>query len=107
MSTSHDFDHRTVIAGIVLRSALVLILRERGGPMTVQQLCRSLDAAGFRTKGRASKDISDALRWEVDRGRVRRVARSTYRVGHVARQTAWRMRRRLAEHHAHSADSPG
>lgn len=43
-----------------------------------------------------SRDISDALRWEMERARIRRTGRSTYVAGHVARQTVWRMRKRVA-----------
>lgn len=65
--------------------------------MAVGDLVQHLAGRGVATRGRTSKDISDALRWEVARGRVRRVGRATYQVGHVARQTVWRMRRRVAE----------
>ena len=84
--------------GIVLRSALVLVLLDRGGPTTVRELVSELGRCGVVTLGRPSKAISDALRWEVGRGRVRRVSRSTYVIDRVSRQTAWRMRRRLADH---------
>ena len=84
--------------GIVLRSALVLVLLDRARPTTVRELVSQLGRRGVVTPGRPSKAISDALRWEIGRGRVRRVSRSTYVVGRVSRQTAWRMRRRLADH---------
>lgn len=84
-----------VVRGITLRSALVLILRDANRPMPVATLCDALQHRGLRPPGRPSKAVSDALRWEVGRGRVRRVARGQYAVGYVARQTAWRMRRRI------------
>lgn len=83
------------VRGIVLRSALVLQLRAAGRPLTVRDLVDGLARQGVTTVGRASKDVSDALRWEVRRGRVRRVGRATYELGHVPRQTAARMRHRL------------
>ena len=87
-------DDRPVVRGLVLRSLLVLQLRSMGRPMTVRELCRGLDRLGVRTPTRAGKDVSDALRWEVARGRVHRAGRGTYRLGHLARSTAWRMRQR-------------
>lgn len=46
--------------------------------MTVRELLAALEAADLRIGGRPSKTVSDALRWEIRRGRVRRAARSTY-----------------------------
>jgi len=83
------------LRGYVLRSWLLLTLRDHGQVMTVADLVDCLEQCGFRTQARPSKDVSDALRWEVRRGRARRVARSTYELGCLPRQTAWRMRRRL------------
>ncbi len=65
--------------------------------MSVGEMVAALSRQRCVTRTRASKDVSDALRWEVARGRVRRVARGVYAVGRLPRQTAWRMRRRLAE----------
>lgn len=86
------------VTGIVLRYALVVALHDHGRPLTVRQLCAILDRQRLAPSGRAGKAVSDALRWEVDRGRVRRTARATYAIGQVARQTIWRMRRRVARH---------
>ncbi len=47
--------------------------------------------AGFDLGGRASKIISDALRWETRRGRVIRIGRGRYRFSHAARSTARRI----------------
>lgn len=89
-------EQRPVVRGLVLRSFLVLLLSSTGRPMTVPELGRGLERLGVRTATRTSKDVSDALRWEVERGRVHRVDRGTYRLGHLARSTAWRMRQRTA-----------
>ncbi len=97
-SATHAGNGSVVLTGYLLRSFLVLSLRAAGSALSVAELVRGLDGAGFATQGRASKDVSDALRWEVDRARVRRVARATYVLGTVPRQTAWRMRRRLEGH---------
>ncbi|HEX9766000.1 MAG TPA: hypothetical protein VGA36_04495 [Nitriliruptorales bacterium] len=86
------------LRGVELRYLLTLAILDHGGPITVGQLCNQLARRGVNTPGRLSKDISDALRWEIDRGRVRRTARSTYTTGHLAHQTVWRMRNRFAAH---------
>lgn len=85
-----------VVRGLLLRSFLVLELRGAGRPLTVRELCAALHRRGVDTPSRPSKDVPDALRWEIRRGRVHRVAPGTYRLGHVARSTAWRMRQRVA-----------
>ncbi|MCW2687138.1 MAG: hypothetical protein JWR37_2028 [Mycobacterium sp.] len=40
------------------------------GPATVASLVEMLGADGFEVGGRASKSVSDPLRWEIGRGRV-------------------------------------
>ena len=49
----------------------------------------------MRVDGRAGKTISDAIRWEVRRGRAVRLERGRYAVGRLARSTKHRMQRRL------------
>lgn len=106
MTAQHDAMSRdagdvagaVLLRGYVLRAWLVTTLRGAGLAMTVGELVDALERAGLRTHGRASKDVSDALRWEVRRGRVRRTARATYGIGHLPRQTALRMRRRVHDH---------
>lgn len=84
-----------VVRGYVLRCFLVTVLREASGEMSVGDLCDALASRGLMTPGRPSKDVSDALRWEQQRGRVRRVGRGAYQLRPISRQQAWRMRRRL------------
>jgi len=93
-----DEAHTIVLTGYLLRSFLLLTLRQAGSVLAVADLVAGLEREGYVTRGRPSKAVSDALRWEVARGRVRRLARGVYVVGHLPRQTAWRMRRRLADH---------
>ena len=50
---------------------------------------------GFAIGGRASKQVSDALRWERRRGRVRRIARGLYGPGYVPRATEYRIHQRV------------
>jgi hypothetical protein len=79
----------------MLRSMLVLALRRHGGPMRVSDLVDALARQGVAPPGRPGKAVSDALRWEVRRGRVRQMGRSTYVIGYVAKSSAWHMRQRV------------
>jgi hypothetical protein len=86
-------EHR--LSGRPLRWVLLVVLSDNGSPMTVAELASAVERMGFAVSGRASKTVSDALRWEVRRGRVVRVARSTYRLGYLAASTAWWVRQRV------------
>jgi hypothetical protein len=90
-------DGTVAARGILLRSYLVVLLWEAGRPRTVRQLADSLADQGVHVPGRPTKTISDALRWELRRGRVQRLGRGTYGVGQVPRTTLWRMRGRVAQ----------
>jgi hypothetical protein len=82
------------LAGIELRYALTLYLLQHG-PTTVDELIKALTWQGFEVRGRASKQVSDALRWERRRGRVRRLARGLYGPGFVPRATEYRIYERV------------
>lgn len=84
-----------VLRGMDLRAFLVLTLVQAGHATTVRTLCHQLERRGVATPGRLSKDVSDALRGEIRRGRVRRVARGSYVAVRVPKTTAWRMRQRV------------
>lgn len=90
-------DELLVVRGLELRSLLVLVLLDRGGPVSVSELSEAVGRSGFAVRGRPSKQIADALRWEVARGRVVRLERGMYAAGHVAKVTRHRMRGRVAE----------
>lgn len=92
------------IRGLRLRELLVLILLRQAAPMTVAALAAAVDACGFRIDGRAGKVVSDQLRYEVARGRVRRVGRGMYVTGKVTRQARWRMQRRITALRVHQGD---
>ena len=86
------------LMGIALRSFLVLHMREVGGTVLVRDLVATVDAAGCTVAGRPSKVISDALRWEIARGRVIRLGRGAYRACQpIPRTTLRRMKARVAE----------
>lgn len=87
---------RPCLAGRDLRYFLAIALTDRG-PATTAELVAAVDAAGFALRGRSSKTVADAIRWEVARGRIVRLGRARYAPGHLPKTTAWRMRRRLRD----------
>lgn len=84
------------LRGTELRYALVMELGV-GGTMTVAELTAALQRRRFCVPGRASKTISDALRWETARGRVLRRGRGRYGPGPMPRSTEHRIRKRVLE----------
>lgn len=92
------------LRAIELRHLLTWHLHQHRS-LTVRQLVALLEGGGFTTLGRPSKSISDALRWEVARGRVIRVGRGRYVAGHIPRSTLGRIRRRVQRIHAGEATS--
>lgn len=80
-----------------LRYVLTIVLLDAGRPLSTSELLTAVRAAGRDVSGRASKTVSDALRWEVRRGRVVRVGRSQYAPGTMPRSTQWWIRRRVDE----------
>jgi hypothetical protein len=83
------------LGALDLRYVLVVRLVDAGRTLTVRDLVNGVLADGFDIDGRPSKTISDALRWEVRRGRVVRRGRGIYAAGRVSRGTVWRMRERV------------
>jgi hypothetical protein len=83
------------LTGIELRYVLTRALAVCGR-MTVAELVQELDRQGFTTKGRPTKAVSDALRWERRRGRVRRLGRGLYGPGVVPRSTEHRIIARVS-----------
>jgi hypothetical protein len=65
------------------------------GPATLAELIDMLHYHGFATTGRPSKAISDALRWEMRRDRVRRRGRGQYIPGAIPRSTEYRIHQRV------------
>ncbi|ORW56529.1 hypothetical protein [Mycobacterium riyadhense] len=82
------------LSGIELRYVLTHQLALHG-PATIAELISALNWHGFQVQGRASKAISDALRWEVERGRVYRLGRGRYGPGYVPRSTEYRIHQRV------------
>jgi hypothetical protein len=87
---------RHLLQCIELRYALTTYLLQHG-PTTVNELVEAMEWQGFHIDGRPSKQVSDALRWERRRGRVRRLARGLYAPGYVPRGTEYRIHNRVME----------
>jgi hypothetical protein len=86
------------VRGTDLRYLLTAYLFDHG-PATVDELVDALTYHGFRTVGRASKCVSDALRWEMTHGRVIRFRRGRYRPGSMPRATEHRILKRVRALH--------
>lgn len=82
------------LEGIELRYVLAMQLAVHG-PATITELTEALDWHRFYVRGRPSKAISDALRWEIERGRVRRLGRGRYGPGYMPRGTEHRIHQRV------------
>ncbi len=98
------------LRGRPLRYLVVAALIEADGPCSVSELVAVCERQGVAISGRPSKVISDALRWEIDAGRVRRVRRGVYAVDHVPKSTRGWIRQRNAQTRAWlawSAAQPG
>jgi hypothetical protein len=65
------------------------------GPATVPELIRALEYHHFDVGGRASKSVSDALRWEIRHCRVLRLKRGRYGPGWIPRGTEHRIHARV------------
>ena len=89
-------ENRHQLHGIALRYALTMYLLQHG-PTTVNELIVAMEWQGFEISGRASKQVSDALRWERRRGRVCRLARGLYGPGFVPRGTEHRIYNRVLQ----------
>lgn len=72
-----DSRQRKVLQGIELRYMLTVNL-DIHGEASIFALIEQLYYQGFSIPGRPSKTVSDALRWEMRRGRVRRLRRGVY-----------------------------
>ena len=83
-----------LVGGRDLRYLLTILLH-RHGPLTVARLVTLLEAEGFAVRGRPSKEVSDALRWEIGRKRVVRLGRGRYAPGVMPPSTARRIHRHV------------
>lgn len=86
---------------------LSLLLHEEHRTMTVPDLVHALARRGVTVHGRASKTVSDALRWEVEHGRVVRLGRGRYRAGRIPRSTMWWLARQVEAMRTGTVLAPG
>ena len=94
MTEPLPLDRTDPLWGRDLRHAVLAVLA-RAPAMTIADLLAVFERAGFTVAGAdPHKVLSDALRYEARRGRVRRITRGRYAIGSVAKTTAWRMRMR-------------
>src|ERR1700692_3862029 len=82
------------VRGIELRYMLTMHL-VHNGRATITDLIGALTNQGFAVDGGPPKSVSDALRWEMRRGRVRRIRRGLYGPGSMPRSTEYRMHQRV------------
>ena len=91
MNYWREEDGILALRGRGLRFVMLEKIRRRK-VMTVAELVQVLRAEGYELGGRESKVVSDALRWEVARGRVIRRSRGVYAYGKTPPSTARRIR---------------
>jgi hypothetical protein len=87
-------DDTRVLRGIELRYALTEFLTQHG-PTTITGLIDGLTWQGFVIHGDTPKSVSDGLRWERRRGRVRRLGRGLYGPLTMPRATEYRIHKRV------------
>ena len=85
-------DTHNALTGRALRYVLTDYIDR--GYRTVAQLVNKLAQDGYTVWGRASKVVSDALRWEIRNGRVKRIRRGLYAIATIPRTTHHRIRTR-------------
>jgi hypothetical protein len=81
---------RYVLRGTELRYCLTRLLQLQG-QSSVTELVAALDDWNFTVPGRPTKTVSDALRWEMRRDRVRRRGRGRYSAAGMPRGTEHRI----------------
>jgi len=93
-----------MLRGIELRYVLTVHLF-RHGRSTISEMRAALAFHGFSVARPAPKSVSDALRWERGRGRVRRLGRGLYGAGQMPRGTEHRIHQRVLALRAEAAKS--
>ena len=81
----------TRVCGTELRYLLTSYLLDARTALRIGDLVRFCRHDGVTFAGRPSKAISDALRWEIGRGRVVRLGRGIYVLGDMPRSTKSRI----------------
>lgn len=94
---------RRQLRGIELRYVLTDYLHCEGHA-SVKELVEMLAERGFEVDGRASKRVSDALRWEMGHGRAKRWDHGVYGPGGMPRSTEHRIHKRVLQLRVESGD---
>lgn len=87
---------KRVLRGIELRYVLTHNL-DVHGPASIYEMLKLLESQGFAVVGHPSKAVSDALRWELRRGRARRLRRGVYGPGTMPRSTEYHIHQRVLD----------
>ena len=95
-----------MLRGIELRYVLTINLAVHG-PATIPSMIELLEYQRFCVQGRASKAVSDALRWEMRHGRVRRLRRGLYGPGEMPRSTEYHIHKRVVALREEAAELAG
>ncbi|MEY2473713.1 MAG: hypothetical protein QOK28_3042 [Actinomycetota bacterium] len=82
------------LTGKTLRWVIVLTLRDADKALSVREIVARVEER-YVIPGRAGKAVSDSLRWEVRRGRVRQIQRDLYGAGYMPRSTEYGLRKRV------------
>ena len=80
------------LGGRLFRYRHTLLLQKVRRPMTVAEIVEALRRLDVDVPERASKTVSDALRWEIQKDRIRRTATATYVFGRMPASTGRWMR---------------
>ena len=85
-----------LLRGIDLRYTLTMNLALHG-KSTIPDMIETLEYQGFALPEDAAKVVSDALRWEMRRDRVRRHRRGLYGPGQMPRSTEYHIHKRYLQ----------
>jgi hypothetical protein len=98
MTWTIDTDNAPELRGLLLRYAAILVMEGVTRPTSVGEIVEAIERLGVRVPERKGKWVSDALRCEHRKGRVRRVGRDQYIGGtSLPGRTRRRARRALAD----------
>lgn len=88
-----SYDLRYVLTTLLLEAAYSPFAEggQLGQSLTVSELIGGLNRLDLSTTGRSSKRVSDALRSEINKGRVRRIGRSRYVVAPIPQSSRYRI----------------
>lgn len=83
------------LVGRHVREGALGVLVGAGRPLSIDEILARLHARGVRVAGDQRKALSDAMRYQARKGRVRRAGRGSYVLVGLPRTSEWRTMRRL------------